>query len=332
MAFEIYPVMIEQLSLFVSTILDVWWLVVPAFLAAVLPGVWLEYRRELFKSKISWVLLEIIPPREVMKTPKAMEQVFAAAHGMWSAGISPWKKWWKGVVEQWMSFELVGRAGSVHFYVRLPDKYKDMIESAIYAQYPEAEISEVPEEDDYVLSFPESLPNDEYDIAGTEYVLAREDGYPIRTYQEFEEVTEERRVDPIAAITEVMSRLERSEAVWLQIIIRAVGTDWTKKAKDIIDELLGKKKAEKKPFAWTMEKLRGLEEFFENLVKAPVTPPVWSEKKEEKKEEAKGQVTEGNKRIIEAVERKISKIGFEGALRFVYVDKKDAFTLSLIHI
>ncbi len=231
-------------------------------------------------------------------------------------------------MEEWASFEIVGRAGAVHFYIRIPQGYRDMMESAVYAHYPDVEITLVPPEDDYVRAFPPRLPNEEYTLFGTELMFVREDGYPLRTYPEFEERVEERRVDPISTLTEIMSRLERSEAIWIQILIRPTGTEWTKKSKELVEILLGKKKKPEKVklSAWTQKQLGTAGEFTTQLLRAPFTPPVW-DKKEEKKDE-KGGLTEGNRRIIEAVENKMSKIGFEGGIRYVYVDRKDAFTAS----
>ena len=80
----------------------------------------------------------------------------------------PFDKYWKGKEEWWMSFELVGRAGESHFYLRLPKDFQHMMESAIYGQYPEAEITEV---DDYLEHFPEVLPNKEIDLSGFEEML-----------------------------------------------------------------------------------------------------------------------------------------------------------------
>ncbi len=307
----------------------IWWVVIPLALFFAFSRAWLFYKEERFKNDIKWVLLELTAPREVPQTAKAMEQVFATVHGMYSFGVSFYKKWFKGVVEQWASFEVAGRAGAVHFYIRIPEGYRDMIESVVYAHYPDVEISLVPDEDDYVRSFPADLPNEEYTLFGSELALVREDGYPLRTYPEFEEREEERRVDPIGAITEVMSRLERSEAAWIQILIRPTGTEWTKKAQEVIDIVLGKKKPEKKmKFSeWAGKQGQNVGEFGQNLLKAPFVVPEWGGGKEEKKEE-KGGLTEGNKRIIEAVEHKMSKIGFEGGIRFVYIDRKDAFTGS----
>ena len=67
-----------------------------------------------------------------------------------------------------MSFELIGHAGESHFYLRLPKDIQHMMESAIYGQYPEAEITEV---DDYLDHFPEVLPNEEMDVSGFEEML-----------------------------------------------------------------------------------------------------------------------------------------------------------------
>ena len=86
-----------------------------------------------------------------------MEQIFAAAHAPYSYGIKPYKKYWKGMEEYWMVFELIGRAGETHFYLRVPSQFRNMMESAIYAAYPEAEITEA---EDYLEELPKILPNE----------------------------------------------------------------------------------------------------------------------------------------------------------------------------
>ena len=63
----------------------------------------------------------------------------------------PYNKYWKGRRNIGWSFELVGRAGETHFYLRVPTQYRNMMESAIYAAYPEAEITEA---EDYLEEFP----------------------------------------------------------------------------------------------------------------------------------------------------------------------------------
>jgi hypothetical protein len=295
-----------------------WWIVLPFVLWLIFLNFWLMAIRKSYILKIPWKLLEVKIPREILKTPKAMEQVFAAVHATHS-DIKFFDKWWKGKVPDWFSFELVGSAGRVHFYVRVAEQFRNLVESAIYAQYPDTEIVEVPE--DYISLLPSVLPNRIYDLWGTNFILAREDAYPIRTYEYFEAREKEKRLDPIAGITETISKLKEDEMIWIQILARAAGDKWKKEGEKLVAKLAGKKiKSER-----TLMEDLGI--FLGNLIKAPVTPPVWPD--EEKSEGPKseiGSLTPGEKDVVAAVENKISKLGFESAVRFVYIDKAASFT------
>lgn len=273
--------------------------------------------------------MELKIPKTVIKSPKAMEQVFAAAHNIWSFGINRSEKWWQGKVEPVTSFELVGRGHSVHFYIKVQENFRNLVESAIYAQYPDAEISEVP---DYINDFPPVLPNKNYDVWGSDFIFVKENAYPVLTYPSFEERGgrfEESKIDPLAQIMEIMSNLKPSEAVWIQILVRRTGDGWKKKAEEEIEKLQGKKELSggiKIPGASLFE---GVGDFLGNLIAAPVQPPTWSEpvKKSEEKRSEGG----GKQKIIEAIENKISKLGFESVIRFVYIDRADAFTRGNIY-
>ncbi len=285
---------------------------------------WLYYIYVSYLRSIKWVLLEIKIPAIIEKTPKAMEQIFAAAYGIYSFGFKFMQKYWEGHLrEDWMSFELIGFAGGVHFYIRTPDSYRNMMESAVYSQYPGAEINEAP---DYQDLFPRTLPNQVYDIWGTDYHLVRDNSYPIRTYEYFEEAQEEKRLDPIAAITEAMSKLKNDEAIWIQIFISPTGPDagddWKTDAEVLRDKLVGRKKPAKQ--GWPQK----IGEFFKNLAIAVIEHPEWAE--EPKKDETNKMLmmTPGEKNIIEGIETKISKLGFRTNIRFLYIDKRDSFTRS----
>ncbi len=77
---------------------------------------------------------------------------------------------------------------------------RDLVESAIYAQYPEAMITEV---DDYVSGIPDDYPNETHDVWGTEWTLVTNQYYPIRTYKDFEDSSaEDIFKDPMAALLE----------------------------------------------------------------------------------------------------------------------------------
>src|SRR3989344_4217316 len=54
----------------------IWWIVIPALLLPLFNYFWLYYVSEYYIKNLRWVLLHVRVPREIMKTPKAMEQVF----------------------------------------------------------------------------------------------------------------------------------------------------------------------------------------------------------------------------------------------------------------
>src|SRR4051812_23335733 len=83
----------------------VWWIVIPAIAAVIFWDFWRIYLHVRFVKNLNWQLLEIKIPKNILKTPKAMEQIFAAAHAPYSYGLSKFKKYWQGAEESWMSFE-----------------------------------------------------------------------------------------------------------------------------------------------------------------------------------------------------------------------------------
>lgn len=299
----------------------VWWVVIPLVLLFIFLDVWLFYVRTLHVRAISWTLLELKIPKNVLTTPKAMEQIFAAAHASYSHGITFWDKWWNGKVEGWMAFELVGVAGGVYFYLRIPSSLRNLLEAAIYAQYPDAEVHEA--QTDYLDLLPATLPNETYDLMGIDLVLAREDAYPIRTYPYFEANVEEQRIDPVAIITEVMSKLKAGEMALIQILVRPTNDDWKKKADELVAKLIGKKTAKKG--SW----LDHFMMFVKNLILAFRWHPEWEGAPAGKSDGPPNMLqfmTEGQKDVVKAIEEKIAKIGFETNVRFLYIDRRDAFS------
>jgi hypothetical protein len=296
----------------------VWWFALPLIAIAILWEAWLFHLHWKWITGIKWKLLEIKVPKNVLKTPKAMEQIFAAAHAPYTYGITPYNKYWKGQDEYWMAFELIGRAGETHFYLRVPSQFRNMMESAIYAAYPEAEITET---EDYLEELPHILPNDTYDLSGFEEVLRHENYLPIRTYPMFEEAVEERRIDTIAPLMEAMSKLKNDEQLWFQVLIRPTGEAFRKEGEEEINKLLGVEKP-KKPSMWPKfdlgitagEALRGP---FQHPGEAN---PVHEQNREKP---VRFLMTPVDKERADAIHLKISKIAFEATLRFMYLEKRE---------
>lgn len=297
----------------------VWWFILPLVLYLVLVDFWKMYVTAMYASSISWITLEVRIPKEILKTPKSMEQIFNGMHAI-QAFIRPRDAFLKGTFQEWISFEIAGTGGGVHFYIHTPSKFKNLIESQVYAQYPDAEVVGV---DDYTHAIADVLPNKDYDIWGADYVFTNESPFPIRTYPSFEEVKEERRVDPLSSVIETMSQLKNDELMWIQILIKPARKAFKEEGDLVIKKLSGVPIILKKGFFDGL--IEGLLEFIVNLLKAPFEHPTWSAEAP-KKESDVTKLTPGKREVLEAVERKMSQLAFETGMRMIYIDRRDQFT------
>jgi hypothetical protein len=192
----------------------------PFPLAYVAYHFWHHYRVERFIMGIKWALLEIQVPREVNKTPAAMELIFSNAF-YHRSGKGFWEQFIQGAPWMWFSLEMAGIDGKVHFYVRTPTRIRQLVETQIYAQYPQAKVTEV---DDYTMHVPQYTKNGGWYMWGCEFKKDKEDFRPIKTYREIDEMKsgteEEYKVDPITPTIEYLGSLPKGQQVWIQIIIR----------------------------------------------------------------------------------------------------------------
>ncbi len=311
-----------------KVLLEYWWIIAPVALFFIFKELWLDYIQTKYLNSIKWTLLEIKIPKEVQKTPKAMEQVFAGFHGIHS-NPDFIEKWFKGKVQLWLSLEAISDGGQIHFLIRTPEKFRNLVEAQLYAQYPDAEISEA---EDYVNTLPSKIPSNDYDIWGTELLLTKEDAYPVRTYPYFfEEAKEEERTDPMASLSEVLGSLTPKEHIWIQFLIAPTGDKWKKDGEKLVEKLIGKKvKITERGMmlgeahSWldaTMETLHEL--FF-----GPISPQKTSKesRKEQSMENLMSYLTPGQREVVSAIEKNIAKIGFQTLIRFVYWAESSIFS------
>jgi hypothetical protein len=194
----------------------------------IVPGVpiawwrtWVWYVRALYFAGEKYVLLEVKMPRDIMKSPRAMEAVLTE---LWvTSGQTTWlDRWWNGRTRPWFTFEIASFGGEVHFYIWLFASQRGLVESMMYAQYPEIEIVEA---EDYSRKF--VYDPRIYDLFGNQmYYLHDPEGIlPIRTYLDYElekDPKEEHKVDPMAHIIEFMSSMQKSEQAWIQILFQCM--------------------------------------------------------------------------------------------------------------
>jgi len=317
--------MISDILNIYKIILSFWWILVPAALFFVLRWIWLIYIRNKFLDGLSWIMLELKFPRDTTKTPKAMEQFFNALHAT-QKKIKFKDKYLKGEIPSWFSIEIVGRGGMIYIFIRTQAKFKDLVEASLFAQYPDAEIQEV---EDYIYELPPGIPNDEYDLWGTELILTQPDAYPIRTYPYFfQEKEAEERTDPLAGLFEFLISLGPKEHGWIQILVSAEGDDWKKDGEKLVAKILGKEvKSSKGGGSLIIKETVGWIEAFWKGITDFLTGFSEQKSAEEKKEvkDVIAYLSPGQKEVVSAVEANIAKLGFKTMIRYMYWGHKDVF-------
>jgi hypothetical protein len=294
-------------------------------LVALMQGLWLlwiQWRRGLYAKTVGYCIMAIDVPRMNEQTPKAVEHIFEMVASAY-AGFDRYEKYWLGKIQPTFSFELVSISGYVQFLAYCPVKFRDMIEAAIYSQYPEAEIVEVA---DYTDRIPAVYPHPEWEAFGTEFVLKKPSHLPIRTYIQFEHsLSEEYFKDPIAPTLEVMGALKEGEQLWLQILCEPTDDDWKDASRAAVDKIMGKKPPVKTGLieelgSWPM------------MVVTEATGIGPGESAPAKKEEQPKMMslTPGEKNILEAVQMKASKLGMRCKVRMVYAGKRSVFNKGRI--
>ncbi len=267
---------------------------------------WVSYVRGYNFLNLKYTVLEIKLPKETYKSPAAMELLLHAFHNTADGGW--FKKYWKGETRPWYSLELISIEGQVKFFIWTEDMRKIGVMSALYAQFPGIEVTEV---EDYAKSM-------KYDpltmkVWAAEFEFAKPDPYPIKTYIDYgldKDPKEEFKVDPLVPGIEFLGSVGPNQQIWIQFMIRAhkgeqskpgtlfKETDaWKDAAQKEINEIM--KRDEKTKVAGDKDKESGR-----------VIPPTLSEHE---------------KMLVESLSRSITKLAFDVGIRVLYIAKKESF-------
>ena len=284
-----------------------------ALLGAIAWKLWMHYIQQSFISGIDYVLLEIVPPREVLRSPRGMELFLSNALYQKShkGGV---EEYWQGAVWFWFSLEIASIDGQVHFFVRTPTRVKGLVETQMYAQYPQAQVKVV---EDYTLAVDKISADSEYNLWGCEFWLEKPEAFPLKTYVDFgldKDPKEEFKVDPISGIIELFGSIKKGEQMWMQLVITA---DHQKKYHT--------KGTWFKHHGWVKEAelviRKQLEEFTGSRARAAGDGPPGSFSKEIRAPAYMDAMVKG-------AGAKILKVGFETGIRVCYVAKREVFDMS----
>lgn len=286
----------------IALVLTPLWL--PPVLIVVFWKVWVTSLRAKFIANQEYKLLEIRIPREINKSPLAMEAVLNGMHQ--GAGETTWfDRYVQGKIRTWFSLELVSIDGEVRFFIWTRAFFKNIVEAQVYAQYPEVEIYEV---DDYTTGV--TFDPNTTGVWGCDFKLVKPDPYPIKTYVDYgldKDPKEEQKVDPLSSVLEYLGACGKGHQIWIQILIRVNKnerhkkgtwfgkTGWRNEAKDEVEKI-------RKSATQTMG-----EDGFPMMLLTP-----------------------GQQDTLKAIERSVAKLGFDCGIRGIYIAEKDKFNATNI--
>lgn len=301
MAYIFMPKIVTS-ALSISLFLAPLWL--PFLLVSGALSLWLILRQSEFLADQKYILLEIRVPRNLVKTPLAMEAFLSTLH--LSGGESNWyQRWILGSSRPFWSLEMASFEGQVHFFIWSRAGLRRLIESQLYAQYPGVQLVEAV---DYTRTI-SGNPEDWDGIWGCDFKQTAKDSdpLPIKTYVEYglDKVQKEpEQVDPFANLVEFMSSAGKGEHIWLQFVIRFhKGEKYHK---------LNKKG---KMYTWK-DKAEELVAEIRSATRDTYVDPVSGESRPGFPNPTKGQSEK-----IAAIERNISKLAFDVGVRSIYFVK-----------
>lgn len=284
---------------------------------------WAWYVQSLYLSGRKPILLEIKMPREISKSPRAMELALTSFN-LSSGETTFLHRAWKGQVRPFFSLEIASFGGEIHFYFWCWSNYKDVVEGALYAQYPEIEIVEV---EDYATKF--QFDPEKHSAWGVEWPLMsnmggfkgkglhdfRINAYQPRSYVDFEldkDPKEEFKIDPLSYVLEFMSNIQPNEQLWIQMVFRKAGKRdilgfFSKPELDGMWQKMVEKEVQKIRTEAAIIPQSILQEVLEDL-----------EESEDDRRPPQARASWRQTRMMENMERHLGKYPFEVGMRGIY--------------
>lgn len=270
-------------------LLSIWWIWLP--IVVILAYLTRQNQRKIkHLDSVDPILLLIEIPRNNDKKELAAEQMFASLHGILRSKKELAQE---GGNQEHFSFEIVASKGEIKFYIWTPRHLQSFVEGQIYAQYPNVNIFEAPQ--DYTqISF------DDKAFYSVELNLSDNQALPIRTFQSFE-------VDPLAATTSTLAKLEQEgEVAWIQILTRPVDDKWHNKSASYIQRIKNGRNIS----------TSSIMPIANNMLSVLSKPP-------ESNISDTPKLSERDQTRIREVEEKSQKIGFAVKIRIGYVAKDE---------
>jgi len=224
------------------------------------------------------------------------ETIFASIGGLRAErGITPWLEG----RDDHFSFEIVASDKTISFYISAKRESIRYLEQQIQAHYPESILEEM---ENYNIFNPENHVEAGFIKTKKHFV------YPLKTYKKME-------TDPLNSILNVMSKIESTEGLALQYIVRSAKSTWHRKASDLV------RKAYRVNSIYEAQKTLGMGKYlsgFANILKSskPRDPDELNDPNKQKR------LTSMEEEMLKEIEEKNGKAGLDTNIRII-VSAKD---------
>ena len=275
-------------------------------LAEIFWHVWIRYIQAKQFLGLKYTTLELKLPKDTFKSPLAMEVFLNSLHNV--SGENWFSMYWKGETRPWYSLELISIEGQVKFFLWTEDRRKTGIIAALYGQFPEIEVTE---REDYTRGMhfdPKTMK-----LWVGEFVFTKDNHYPIKTYVDYgldKDPKEEFKVDPLVPQIEFLGTVPPNQQIWIQYIIRGHKKDQRKPGHLF-----------KKADLWT----EGAQKEIDKLLKRDPKSKVAGDINPDTGYAKLPSFTDGERDIVKALERSISKMSFDVGIRALYIAPKSTF-------
>jgi hypothetical protein len=269
----------------------------PPLLGVLFWETWMRYIRYQFFTNTKVVVLEVRLPKEIMKSPAAME---IALNGFYITGGEGTfvARYWNGQTRPWFSLEIVSIGGEIKFLLWTRENVRNIVEAHLYSQFPNIEIRQI---EDYARNLVYEPGRNE--MWSVNYSLSRPDPLPIKTYIDYgldKDPKEENENNPLATLLEFMGSIKPTENIFLQFVIRA-----------------HKKEKRWGFFSETGDWYKQVNELRTKLILSFQA-------------EGRATLTAEESKILEALSRQIQKFPFDVGIRVVYMAESPIFNNTTI--
>lgn len=201
-------------------------------------------------------------------------------------------------IEAWLfgrkdhfAFEIVAHNGKISFYVSVPARSRQFIEEQIHAQYPHAQIDDVP---DYNLFAATGV------ILGSYLKFRRSSVFPIKSYRKLES-------DPLNSLTNALSKIDDTDGAAVQFVVRSAKRTWRNEGIRIARAMQqGKKLSDVHAGAGILK-----------AVGSELGSLASTAKPGEKKDKEPYRLSPLEEEMVKGLEEKAAKAGFDANLRVI---------------